>query len=208
LDAWRQRRTDFCRQLDRVIADDELLIAIDESGFDQRPKNALYGYAPRGQQAIVIGPTCSSNRHLTLLMAICPKAGSPVESHQLLEHSVNGDRFAAFVLSLPYVAPVTILLDNASIHRTRVVKDAVAARGYNLLFVPPYSPECNPIENIFGIIKQKFYRCRVQHPTTRGLDIRNQINQIVDEKVNVANVAGAFGHMVRIVRADDFVRGN
>jgi hypothetical protein len=69
------------------------------------------------------------------------------------------------------------------------------------------SPECNPIENIFGIIKQRFYICRV-HPTTRDMDIRNLINQIVDEKTNVANVSGAFGHMVRIVTANDFVRCN
>lgn len=207
LDAWKQRRDDFRQQLERVIANDDLLIAIDESGFDQRPKNSLYGYAPRGQQAIVIGPTCASSRHITLLMAICPNASAPVESHQLLEHSVNGDRFAAFVRSLPYNAPATILLDNASIHRTKVVKDAVAARGYSLLFVPPYSPECNPIENIFGIIKQKFYRCRV-HPSTQSFDIRDQITEIVDEKANVSNVSNAFRHMVQIVRSENFIQCN
>ena len=204
LDAWRQRRIDFRGKLELVIANNDLVIAIDESGFDQRPKNAMYGYAPRGHPAIVIGPTCASSRHITLLMAICPNTCVPVVSHQLLERGVKGDRFAAFISSLPYAAPATIILDNASIHRTHIVKDAAAARGYNLLFVPPYSPECNPIENIFGIIKQKFYRCRV-HPRTQSFDIHDQINQIVNEKANVTNVSNAFNHMVQIVRGNNYM---
>ena len=53
-----------------------------------------------------------------------------------------------------------MLLDNASIHNTVLVKQTIADKGYVVLFVPPYSPEFNPIELVFGVIKNSFYRLR------------------------------------------------
>ena len=61
---------------------------------------------------------------------------------------------------------LVVVLDNASIHRSRVVQDALPhlrRRGIHLYYLPPYSPELNPIEPIFGAIKhtempQRSYR--------------------------------------------------
>jgi transposase len=56
----------------------------------------------------------------------------------------------------PVGLPIVVVLDNASIHRARVVRDALpafAARGLTLFYLPPYSPELNAIERVFRAIK-------------------------------------------------------
>ena len=52
------------------------------------------------------------------------------------------------------------MLDNASIHKTQDLRAVVLNKGYHLLFTPPYSPEFNPIELVFGQIKNAFYKSR------------------------------------------------
>ena len=52
--------------------------------------------------------------------------------------------------AMPPALWATILLDNAAIHKTPSVRAACQDKGYRLLFTPPYSPEFNPIEMVFG----------------------------------------------------------
>ena len=62
--------------------------------------------------------------------------------------------------------PLVVVLDNASIHRSRVIQAALPRlrrRGIHLYYGPPYSPELNPIEPLFGVVKhtempQRSYR--------------------------------------------------
>ena len=46
------------------------------------------------------------------------------------------------------------MMDNASIHRTRMVKEVLVKWGVGALYTSPYSPHASPVENIFGIIKR------------------------------------------------------
>ncbi len=47
-----------------------------------------------------------------------------------------------------------IIMDNASIHRSKKVREVIENAGHILLYLPPYSPDYNPIENVFGTIKK------------------------------------------------------
>ena len=49
-----------------------------------------------------------------------------------------------------------------------LVKQTIADKGYVALFVPPYSPEFNPIELVFGVIKNSFYRLTEQQATMQA----------------------------------------
>ncbi len=69
--------------------------------------------------------------------------------------STTSQHFAAFLRGLDYVAGTRIVLDNASIHKTRAVRQYATTRGWRLAFIPPYSPDFNAIENVFGIVKSK-----------------------------------------------------
>jgi transposase len=129
------------------------LVSIDESGFDQRCK-PVYGYAPAGAQAIVNVSPCSDNTRHNLLMAL-HQAGE--YSFDLQAASVNGDDFSGFLEELPFPPGTTLLLDNVSFHKVRRARDVARAKGFDLLFLPPYSPEFNPIELVFGTLKRAFY---------------------------------------------------
>ena len=59
-----------------------------------------------------------------------------------------------------------ILLDNASIHKTHSVLDTMISRGLTPCFLPPYTPEFQPIEHCFSVIKNAFRRL----PVTQSAD--------------------------------------
>lgn len=57
------------------------------------------------------------------------------------------------------IAPGTVvLLDNVAFHHSTKVINYARGRGWELLFVPPYSPWFNPVEGVFSVIKRHFYR--------------------------------------------------
>jgi transposase len=142
------------------------LVALDESGFDHRC-NPRYGYALRGKPAIVTYKAVSDRRRLSLLMSIHQNG---THERVVSDAPVNGAAFASFLSKLPYPSGTVLLLDNASIHKTKAVKQAATERGYELLYLPPYSPEFNPIELVFGVAKQHFYKARYADYVKWSLD--------------------------------------
>ena len=140
-----------------MTAYEDLNIAsIDESGFDQRPV-PVYGYASAGKPAIVRWKPSSNRTRYNLLMSIHNDGSHAKTIH---DRPVNGEKFAEFIRGLPYCQGTALLMDNASIHKTLAVKAAMELKGFIPIYVPPYSPEFNPIELVFGIIKNDFYRSR------------------------------------------------
>jgi len=47
------------------------------------------------------------------------------------------------------------MMDNAAIHKSKETRERIAAAGGHLLFLPPYSPDFNPVEKTFGVLKRK-----------------------------------------------------
>jgi len=136
------------------------IVAIDECGFDQRCKPA-YAYSPVGTSPIVPYNTCHDRNRYSLVMAISYQ-NAGCESH-LAPSSCKSTDFRDFVSGLPFRRGTTLVLDNASTHKTKTVREIAKQKKYRLLFTPPYTPEANPIELIFGIIKKAFYKIRYEH---------------------------------------------
>lgn len=181
--------------LQQFLSVQGLLVAVDESGFDQRA-TPVYGYALAGQHAIVKFRPCSDRRRWSLLMAISSDGS---HTYTLDHGSVKGDAFAAFITSLPYTAGTTLLLDNASIHKTKSVTLAASAKGYAFLFTPPYCPEFNPIELVFGVVKQAFYKMRYSSQFPTGCSIRPAVVEAVAAGASLRGVAGSFRHVRKLV---------
>ena len=82
-----------------------------------------------------------------------------IEDTYLIEGNVNGDIFLQFVQRCllnkiqPFDARSVVVLDNASIHRVDAVVELITAAGALVQFLPPYSPDLNPIEEVFSKIK-------------------------------------------------------
>lgn len=75
----------------------------------------------------------------------------------VLDGAINGPSFRAYVEQFlaPSLRPGDVVVaDNLSSHKVAGVREAIAARGARLLFLPPYSPDLNPIEQVFAKLKQ------------------------------------------------------
>lgn len=92
-------------------------------------------------------------RTLTFLAALrCDRIDAPC----VIDGPINGRSFLAYVeqILIPTLAPGDIvILDNLGSHKSQAVRRAIRAAGAKLFFLPPYSPDLNPIEQVFAKLK-------------------------------------------------------
>lgn len=79
-----------------------------------------------------------------------------IDAPCVFDGPINGDLFRAYVerVLVPTLSPGdVVVLDNLGSHKGKAVRDAIRAAGAHLLFLPPYSPDLNPIEQVFSKLK-------------------------------------------------------
>jgi transposase len=128
------------------------LIFIDET-WAKTNMTRLRGRAPRGER--LVDKTPHGHWKTTTLIAALGITG--MRCSTVVDGAVNGDVFEAFVEQV--LAPElrggdVVILDNLSSHKRRRVRELIEAAGARLVFLPPYSPDLNPIELIFAKVKQ------------------------------------------------------
>jgi transposase len=123
------------------------IIYVDETGF-YSTMVPVYGWGTKGEPLIVKQKL--GNKKVSMIMAISHRR---ILLAKKCTSSVNQVVFADFMRELlKDRTGKTIVMDNVAFHKTRMVRDIVCANNH-LLFTPPYSPWCNPIEEVFGTIK-------------------------------------------------------
>lgn len=132
------------------------LVYIDESAANEHTAFRKRGWSPLGIKASVRQPLKRSERH-SILPAYCIDG---ILAHSIHQGGIDGDTLVWFLRELllplcnPYPGPKSvIILDNCGTHKTADVKRLCAAAGVVLLYLPPYSPDFNPIEKFFSVIK-------------------------------------------------------
>jgi transposase len=124
---------------------------IDESGINIA-MTRLYGRAPRGERALGSAPQ-NYGPNVTILGALsCTGLGAVLT----LEGATAADVFRAYVREVlcPTLREGDIVIaDKLSAHKAAGVQEAIAAQGARLLYLPPYSPDLNPIERCWSKIK-------------------------------------------------------
>jgi transposase len=124
---------------------------IDESGVNIS-MTRLYGRAPKGQRVAGNVPQ-NWGRNITMLAAL---SVAGVEATMTVEGATDTDVFCAYVSEVlsPTLAPCDIVvMDNLSAHKAQRVRELIEARGARLVYLPPYSPDFNPIERCWSKIK-------------------------------------------------------
>jgi transposase len=159
------------------VLDKDSIVSVDELGFDYKTL-PIYGYSPKGQKA-VIRTNCTYRKRTNLIMAITSSGRFFVH---IINGKVNGNIFAEFITDLSTRLGSTILMDNASIHKTNAVKEAMLGRNVKPLFIPPYSPDFNPIENVFSIIKRKVRSDQAFNPKDNPVKVIQRVLQNLDTK--------------------------
>lgn len=107
---------------------------------------------PRGQRAVDAVPR-NRGKNLTLL---CALSLSGPQAELVVEGGVNGDVFVTYVREV--LTPVlregqVVVMDNLGAHHHSEVQELLEATGALLVFLPPYSPDLNPIELMFSKLK-------------------------------------------------------
>lgn len=125
---------------------------LDESGVTTE-MTRRYGWAPRPDRVSEAVPA-GHWRTLTVLAALTT-AG--VLASMTIESSTDGDVFLAFVEQVlaPRLEPGhVVILDNLAAHKVAGVRSLIENRGAQLLYLPPYSPDFNPIAQVWSKLKQ------------------------------------------------------
>lgn len=113
---------------------------------------ALRGWAPRGQRLAGKVPH-GRWKTMTFLAAL---RHDRIEAPWLLDGPINGESFRLYVetVLLPTLHPGDIvIMDNLGSHKGSPVRRAIRSTGAKLFYLPPYSPDLNPIEQVFAKLK-------------------------------------------------------
>jgi transposase len=147
-DVLKRREAWFEGQLD---LDPERLVFIDETWVSTNMARP-YGRAPRGQRLRVGVP--HGHWKTTTFVAGLRRTG--VVAPLVLDGPINRDAFEIYVgkILVPELRPDdVVVMDNLSSHKGPRIREMIEAAGARLLYLPPYSPDFNPIENAFAKLK-------------------------------------------------------
>ena len=169
----KQARRSWPRRLAR--RDRQRLFYLDESGA-QTNLTRRYGRSPIGDRLIADAPA----GHWTSLTVVAAILFDRVVAPMITQGPMNQCVFQGYVdwLIVPILEPGdTVIMDNLSSHKSNHVRDAIESTGAKLMYLPPYSPDLNPIEKMWS--KVKAYLRQAEARTVRTLS--NAVGRALEE---------------------------
>ena len=124
---------------------------IDESWINAG-MTRLYGRAAAGERVVEAVPQHRGTR-LTMLAAVGLEG---LSAEWVIEGAIDGDAFEVYLREVlgPTLKPGDIVvMDNLRVHKVAAVETAIKARGAKVEYLPPYSPDLNPIEKCWSKVK-------------------------------------------------------
>jgi transposase len=144
-----RRRAQWKKYQDRL--DPTRLVFIDET-WAKTNMTRVHGRSARGTRLVAKVPH-GRWRTLTFLAALrCDRIEAPC----VIDGPINGQSFRAYVeqVLLPTIEPGDIvIMDNLGSHKGKVIRRVLRSAGAKLFFLPKYSPDLNPIEQVFAKLK-------------------------------------------------------
>jgi transposase len=156
-------RDEFLRSLWRTDVgriDPVRLVFVDEMGT-HTSLAPLYAYAPVGERAFFEVPR-NRGKNTTLLTSLHARGMGP---SMAVEGPTTASVFETYVKRLlaPALRPgQVVVMDNLGAHRPKRVRELIERRGCELLYLPPYSPDLNPIEGAFSKVKHILRKIRAR----------------------------------------------
>ena len=131
--------------------DPRKLVFIDETAASTN-MTRRYGRATRGERLVCKVP----HGHWKTSTFVAALRHNRVTAPFLLDGPMNGTSFLAYVEDVLVPALKRgdiVIMDNVGVHKVAGVREAIEARGATLFYLPPYSPDLNPIEQFFSKLK-------------------------------------------------------
>jgi len=131
--------------------DSSRLVFIDET-WAKTNMTRRYGWAPKGERLVDKVP----HGHWKTATFLAALRNDRIDAPCLYDGPINGERFRAYVEQ--FLAPTlkpgdVVILDNLGSHKGKAVRQAIRDVGARLVFLPKYSPDLNPIEQVFAKFK-------------------------------------------------------
>jgi putative transposase len=149
------KRMAFLQTLRKLIPiyGSENVVYFDESGF-KKHSYRMHGWALRGEK--IYGDMSGNNRKCTnLIMAQRRKEWlAPMTFEKSCDSIVVNTWLEKRLMPL-LNKPSIVVMDNAPFHKKKEITAILKKHGHILLPLPPYSPDFNPIENSFGVLKRR-----------------------------------------------------
>lgn len=149
----KRLRAAFVVRITEQLADIlDRLKFLDESGVNLGLPR-LYGRAAPGERVVEATPG-TSGAHYTLVAAL---GGQGIQAPLLFEGAMTTLTFETYITDV--LAPTVrqgdvLLMDNLSAHKSIQARATLEARGVQVIFLPPYSPDLNPIEKCWAKVKE------------------------------------------------------
>jgi transposase len=131
--------------------DPESFVFIDETGAATNMVRR-YGWAARSERLVVATP----HGHWRTTTFVAGLRSTGLVAPLVLDGPMNGPAFLAYVQQ--FLVPTlargdVVVMDNLGAHKVAGVAEAIRAAGASVLYLPPYSPDLNPIEQVFSKLK-------------------------------------------------------
>lgn len=144
-----RRRAQWVKYRGRV--DPSRLVFIDET-WTKTNMAPLRGWAPRGHRLVAKVP----HGHWNTTTFLAALRHDRIDAPWLLEGPINGESFQTYVEKVlaPTLRPGDIvIMDNLGSHKGKAIRWLIRSAGAKLIFLPKYSPDLNPIEQVFAKLK-------------------------------------------------------
>ena len=144
-----RRRAQWTKYQDRI--DPSRLVFIDET-WTKTNMAPLRGWGPRGNRVIAKVP----HGHWQTTTFLAALRHDRIDAPWLLEGPIDGESFHLYVEKILVPTLRTgdiVIMDNLGSHKGKAIRRLIRSAGAKLLFLPKYSPDLNPIEQVFAKLK-------------------------------------------------------
>ena len=163
-------REEYQKQLKQIPNNN--LVYLDESGFDLNMKKD-YGWKKKGQRLYDNKSGNRKNKRITVVSAYSNQTKNLI-APIYFEGNTDSGIFNQWIedFLIPELKPnQTVILDNAAFHKSQKTKELIESANCKLLYLPPYSPDFNPIEQKWSHVKNQVKKIRDKFEDfTRCLD--------------------------------------
>jgi transposase len=165
----------------------ERLVFVDECGT-HTSLAPIYGYAPKGERLYLPVPR-TRGKNTTLLSSMSVEGMGPSLTVEGATTAQVFETYLEKVLAPSLGKGQIVVMDNLGAHRPKRIRELIEQRGCELLYLPAYSPDLNPIEEAFAKIKNL-----VRKATARTKEALVEAIGAALSAVTAADVRGFFEH--------------
>jgi len=139
----------FDKDIQAFLHENRRVISLDETGFVSNDIPSK-GYGKRGKRIRRV----KFQPHRYRVSSVMAITNYGQFYYSITDGSINGTKFQQFIRNIDKQPKGSVVvMDNISFHKSEKVKNIARSKGIKILFTPPYSPECNPVENFFALVK-------------------------------------------------------